>query len=221
MDVLTAIEQRRSTRAFTTQTPPPSLLREVLDTARWAPSGANTQPWHVAVVAGETKRQLCDTLSEAKQSDVPANPDYHYYANPVTEPYRARQKACGMALYTALDISRDDHDSRKAQWIKNYHAFGAPALMLLFVDAALEKGSWIDMGMFIQNIMLAARGYGLETCPQAALAEYPDIVRNTLSIAPEQSLICGIAIGYGDSEQPVNQYRTERESVDTFTSWYR
>jgi nitroreductase len=122
-------------------------------------------------------------------------------------------------LYGALGIEHGDKEARIVQWLKNYHGFGAPIELLFFVDAMLEKGSWLDMGMFIQNVMLAARGYGLETCPQAAMSEYPDIVREILKLPDSLSLVCGVAIGYPDREHPVNNYRTERDPVDVFTNW--
>ena len=107
-----------------------------------------------------------------------------------------------------------------AQWLKNYHGFGAPVELLFLVDAILEKGSWLDMGMFIQNVMLAARAHGLATCPQAAMAEYPDIVRGFLQLPESQSLVCGVAIGHADPDDPINKYRTEREPVESFTKWF-
>ncbi|MBT3890912.1 MAG: nitroreductase [Planctomycetaceae bacterium] len=220
MDVLSAIKNRKSTRAFIDKQVLPLTISNVLDTARWAPSGANTQPWKVAVATGGTKTNLCLALTGAFESSNPSNADYNYYANPIEEPYRDRQRRCGAALYGALDISRQDKQQRRAQWLKNYFAFDAPVILFIFIDRNLEKGSWVDMGMFIQNIMLAARGHGLESCPQAALAEYPDIVRSHLSITDKQSLICGIALGYCNTTAPVNQYRTEREPVDSFTSWH-
>ena len=106
------------------------------------------------------------------------------------------------------------------QWIKNYYGFGAPVEFFIFIDEALEKGSWLDTGMFLQNIMLAARAFGLETCPQAAMSEYPDIIREVLGLPKSMQLVCGIAIGYPDTAAPVNNYRTEREEVDSFTRWY-
>jgi nitroreductase len=106
------------------------------------------------------------------------------------------------------------------QWLKNYHGFGAPVELLVFVDAVLETGSWIDVGMFIQNVMLAARGHGLETCAQASMAEYPDIVREILDLPESLSLVCGIAVGYADLDHPVNNYRTAREPVDVFATWF-
>ncbi len=220
MDVLSAIKNRKSTRAFIDKQVLPQTIDDVLDAARWAPSGANIQPWRVAVTTSGTKTNLCLALADAFQSNSPSNADYTYYANPVEEPYLGRQRRCGAALYGALEISRQDKEQRRAQWLKNYFAFDAPVILFIFIDSSLEKGSWIDMGMFIQNILLAARGHGLESCPQAALAEYPDIVRSHLTINDEQSLICGIALGYCDTTAAVNQYRTERESVDSFTSWH-
>jgi len=220
MDVLSAIKNRKSIRDFVDKQVSPQSIHDVLDAARWAPSGANTQPWQVAVVTGETKTNLCLALAAAFQSNSPSNADYKYYASPVEEPYLGRQRRCGAALYGALGISRQDKEQRRVQWLKNYFAFDAPVILFIFVDRNLEMGSWVDMGMFIQNIMLAARGHGLESCPQAALAEYPDIVRSHLTISDEQSLICGIALGYCDTTAAINQYRTERESVDSFTSWH-
>ena len=149
-------------------------------------------------------------------------PDYHYYtAGKLAEPYRTRRFNCGMALYGALNIARKDTAAREAVWAHNYLAFDAPVMLLFFIDNFLEKGSWLDYGMFLENIMLAALGYGLATCPQQALAEYPDIARNFLGADyTDKTLICGIALGYPDSEAAVNNYRTERDDVAKFTQWY-
>jgi nitroreductase len=219
LDINEAIRNRASTRAFEDRAVPRDLIHEILDTARWAPSGVNTQPWQVAVVSGETKQKMGDALVEARKSGQIPNPDYKYYAERFVDPYRSRQKACGFALYGALGIEHGDKEARIVQWLKNYHGFGAPIELLFFVDAMLEKGSWLDMGMFIQNVMLAARGHGLETCPQAAMSEYPDIVREILKLPDSLSLVCGVAMGYPDREHPVNNYRTERDPVDVFTNW--
>lgn len=216
-----AVRDRASTRAFLDRPVSKDVIHQILDTARWAPSGANTQPWRVVVVTGETKQRLGDVLVEARSSGRTANPDYNYYVEPsFPEPYRARQVACGFALYGALDIERSDRKGRRAQWLKNYHGFGAPVELIFFVDAVLEKGSWIDMGMFMQNVMLIARGFGLETCPQASFAEYPDMVRDILGMPESMLVVSGIAIGYPDRADGVNNYRTEREPVESFTTWF-
>lgn len=220
MELLEAIRGRASTRAFLDQPVSKETIHNVLEAARWAPSGGNTQPWQVAVVAGETKRTIGDRMVAAFQSGDKGDADYQYYAHRFPEPYRKRRFTCGMALYDALEIERSDREARNLQWEKNYHGFDAPVEIYIFVDEALEMGSWVDAGMFIQNVMLAARAFGLETCPQAALAEYPDIVREELDLPNSMKLICGIAMGYPEKEAPVNNYRTERESVDGFTKWF-
>ena len=220
LNVTEAIRGRASTRAFVQRPVAKDVIYQILDTARWAPSSVNTQPWHVAVVTGTTKQQIGEALVEARRSGQKANPDYKHYADRFPEPYRSRQKACGSALYGALRIEQTDKEARMGQWLKNYHGFGAPVELLVFVEAFLEKGSWVDIGMFIQNILLAARGHGLETCPQASMAEYPDIVRGLLNLPASLLLVCGVAIGYADPHDPVNNYRTEREPVERFTTWF-
>ncbi len=220
MDVIEAIRGRASTRAYLDKPVPRDVVSRVLDAARWAPSGVNTQPWQVRVAMGAAKQRISDEILAARKAGQDPLPDYKYYAKKLSEPYRSRQKSCGLALYGALGIQRQDSERREAQWMKNYSGFGAPVELFVFIDSTLEKGSWVDTGMFIQNIMLAARGFGLETCPQAAMAEFPEIVRRTLVVPKELSLICGIAIGYADPSDPVNRYRTEREPVESFTKWH-
>jgi len=217
MDTLQSIKSRQSIRAFLKKPVKISLIHTILETARFAPSGVNTQPWEVVVVTKEYIQQIGDAIIAARNANVNENPDYHYYPTEWAEPYKSRRKACGLALYTSLQITMQDTEKRKIQWYRNYYFFGAPIGLLFFLDAKLEKGSWIDMGMFIQNVMLAAKSLGLETCPQAALAEYPDIVRKIVGVPKEKALLCGMALGYADYTHPVNQYRTARESVETFT----
>lgn len=220
MELLEAIRGRASTRAFLEKPVSRETIHAVLEAARWAPSGTNTQPWQVAVVAGEVKQLVCDRIISTFEDAGQSVPDYKYYPDKFTEPYRSRRVACGKALYGALGIERSDRERRKQQWAENYHGFGAPVELFIFIDDCLEKGSWLDMGMFIQNIMLAARAFDLETCAQAAMAEYPDVVREALDLPASLNLICGIAVGYPDRQAPVNNYRTDREEVDEFTRWY-
>lgn len=220
LDVITAICDRRSVRAFLPKKVPNEILTKVFEAARWAPSGVNTQPWKVAIVGTLHRQKISQAIIEARSANIPENPDYQYYPNEWYEPYKSRRKACGLALYGALQINIDEPQKRKTQWYKNYYFFDAPVALIFYLDSRLCKGSWMDMGMFIQNVMLAARFYDLETCPQAALAEYPDIIRQHLDIAADQHIVCGMAMGYADWSHPVNQYRTKREPVDVFTIWY-
>ncbi len=219
VDIFEAMRGRASTRAYLDKAVPRDMVERVLEAARWAPSGVNTQPWLVWVASGATKKRIGDDIVAARQAGQEPNPDYKYYPDKIGEPYRSRQKACGFALYNALGIQRQDIERRTEQWMKNYHGFGAPVELFVFIDSALEKGSWVDTGMFLQNVMLAARGCGLATCPQAAMAEFPDIVRGHLEVPPTLSLVCGVALGYPDWVHPVNGYRTEREPVANFTTW--
>ena len=220
MEVTEAIRNRKSTRAFLPKPVDKKLIKDILECARWAPSGVNSQPWQVAVVFGETKSKLANALSICRANSEAARQDYNYYPTKIEEPYISRKKACGKALYTALSIQKDDIKKRKEQWMKNYYSFDAPVVLYFFIDEILETGSWVDCGMFIQNVMLAARGFGLETCAQAALAEYPDVVRNILKINDTKKLICGMALGHANYQDTSYQYRTEREPVETFTSWF-
>jgi nitroreductase len=220
MDILEAMRGRRSTRAFLDRPVARATIESILEAARFAPSGVNAQPWQVAVVSGATKERISTALLAARQNREPERPDYAYYPKEWVEPYKSRRKATGLALYAALKIGKDDPQARMKAWNNNYRFFGAPTGLLFLVERALSQGAWVDMGMFIENVMLAARGHGLETCPQASLAEYPDLVRAILGVPDSRALVCGMALGYADAAHPVNNYRTTREPVSAFTSWF-
>ena len=220
MDVLEAMRRRASTRAFHDRPVARATIEAMLDAARWAPSGVDSQPWRVAVVSGDTKRRITEQLLAERVAGKPERPDYRYYPERWDEPYKSRRVACGLALYKALGIGRDDADRRLKAWNNNYSFFGAPAGLFFFVDRRMAQGSWVDMGMFIENVMLAALSFGLATCPQAALAEYSDIVRRLLNVPDSRALLCGMALGHPDSAAPVNNYRTAREPVAGFTTWH-
>ena len=218
--VLNVIRQRQSVRAYLDKAVTNDQIQQILETARWAPSGVNTQPWQVIIVRGQTKQAITDRLTAARQAELPPEPDYAYYPNEWEEPYANRRVECGRALYTALKIERRDKEAKLQAWYNNYHFFGAPVGLLFFIDKRMNQGSWLDMGMFLQNIMLAAQACGLATCPQASLAEYPAIIRQILGMQDEYAMICGMSLGYADSHHPVNQYRLDRAPVEDFTSWH-
>lgn len=219
MDVKEAITGRYSNRAFLKTPVTRAVVQNILDIARHAPSGVNTQPWQVVVTTQDYQKKIGEAIVQAREAGVPENPDYHYYPTEWREPYKSRRRACGLALYSSIGIELHETEKRKQAWYRNYYFFGAPVGLLFFLDHYLEKGSWLDMGMFIQNVMLAARSFGLETCPQASLAEYPDIVRGIVGINKDKALACGMAVGYADPNAPINQYRTAREEVSSFTQF--
>ncbi|TXH69756.1 MAG: nitroreductase [Thiothrix sp.] len=220
MKVSEALQARKSTRAFLDKPVSRETLEQILDAARWAPSGTNTQPWQVAVLMGEKKRALQDKIESAYRKGVKGGMDYSYYPNEWKDPFLARRRVCGLQLYSALKIGKEDKERRAEQWVANYRSFDAPVMLLFFIDRIMDTGSYLDYGMFLQSIMLAAVEHGLATCPQAALGEYPDIVREYLSYDQNQIVVCGMALGYEDPSADINSYRTEREAVSKFTEFY-
>lgn len=217
MNVRDALLERKSTRAFSDREVSIDIIREILDAARHAPSGVNTQPWQVAVVTGDKKRSLCSKMEEQFRTQGKGTLDYSYYPDEWIDPYRGRRKSCGLQMYSTLNIAREDKQKQLDQWAANYRAFDAPVALFFFIDPVLNTGSYIDYGMFLQSIMLAAVEKGLATCPQAALGEYPDIVKGELGYSQECILIGGMALGYEDKGALVNSYRTDRQEVDGFT----
>ena len=180
MKVSEALQARKSTRAFLDKPVSRETIEQILNAARWAPSGTNTQPWQVAVLMGAKKRELQDKIEGAYRSGVKGGMDYSYYPNEWKDPFLARRRVCGLQLYSALKIGKEDKERRAEQWVANYRSFDAPVMLLFFIDRIMDTGSYLDYGMFLQSVMLAAVEHGLATCPQAALGEYPDIVRDYL-----------------------------------------
>lgn len=220
MNVIEALTQRKSVRAFLDTPVHREQIVKILEAARHAPSGTNAQPWQVAVVTGKKKDELITAMETAFRKDGIGTMDYTYYPLEWHEPYKKRRVSCGAQLYSALNIERRDKARRLEQWVANYRAFEAPVILFFFIDPFMEKGSFLDYGMFLQSVMLAAVEEGLATCPQAALGQYPALVKEALGYTPETILICGMALGYEDREAPVNNYRTPREEVDIFTRFF-
>lgn len=217
MHVHDAIRSRASTRAFLPRPVERAALERILEVARHAPSGSNIQPWRVHAVAGGARDALCAEVVAAARGDRTQWPyPYNYYPVHWREPYLARRRACGWGLYGTLGIARGDRAAGEAQELRNYELFGAPVGLYFFVDADLEIGSWFDYGMFVQSIMLAARGEGLASCPQAAWAPFHSIVRRHVGAADSQVLICGLALGYADPDAVVNGFHPQRLAIGEF-----
>ncbi|OZI15832.1 nitroreductase [Bordetella genomosp. 7] len=215
-----AIVSRQSVRGFLPKPVPQALIRRILQAAARAPSGSNIQPWKVHVVTGATRDALSRALLQTHERGERERREYQYYPVNWRSPYLDRRRETGWGLYSLLGIQKGDREASARQHGRNYEFFGAPCVLLFTIDNDLDKGSWLDYGMFLQNIMIMARGCGLDTCPQAALANYPDIVKQHLRIPDNQIVACGIAIGYQDPDEPANQYRTTRVPVDEFAVFH-
>ena len=215
-----AISSRKSTRAFLPTPVPRELLDELLVLAGTAPSGSNVQPWQVHVVSGAARDRLSAALLRAHEGGVPPRNEYNYYPVKWRSPYIDRRRATGWGLYGLLGIEKGDREASSRQHGRNYEFFGAPTVLVFTIDRDLETGSWLDYGMFLQNIMIGARSYGMHTCPQAALANYPDIVRAELGIDRDKIVVCGISIGYEDTRERVNQFQPERMKLSEFVNYH-
>jgi nitroreductase len=221
MDLCDIIRVRGSTRAFLPQKLPLDVVRDILDVARFAPSGSNTQPWQVHVVTGEARSTICAAVRHAAVHEREQHRGlYEYYPSQWKEPYLSRRRACGWGLYNLLGIQKGDRAGGLSQELKNFDFFGAPVGLFVFMDRELGQGSLIDCGMFMQNVMIAAQAKGLATCPQAAWAPYQAVIREHLNVSDSHILLCGLALGYADPSAPVNQYRPERLPVDGFTHFH-
>ncbi len=221
MNVTEALKTRKSVRAYLDKPVEDQKISAILKAARHAPSGVNTQPWQVAVVTGESKMQLQKKIEARFRDGDKGKAEYDYYPNEWAEPFTSRRKECGLLMYKTLGIERSDRERQKNQWAANYRAFDAPVMLLFFMDKRLQAGSFMDYGMFLQSIMLAATEQGLATCPQASLADYPNLIKQQLGYSNEQILLCGMALGYEDTKAPVNSYRTTREEFQSFTQFFK
>ena len=216
-----AIATRRSVRAFLPTDVPHSEVEDILRAASRAPSGTNMQPWRVYVGRGETKSRLSDAVLTAfNDPDYAAEWPYKYYPEKFFEPYLTRRRTVGWDLYSRLGIEKGQHDKMHAQHGRNYLFFDAPVGMIFTIDERLEIGSWLDYGMFLENIMVSARGRGMHTCPQAAFAPYQKAIRPVLGIPDTEVIVCGMALGYEDTEKPENGVRSERAPLSEFVSFF-
>src|ERR1700751_2497910 len=193
-------------------------MDQILRAARVAPRGAKIQPLHVYVLAGAARERCSAALLQAhKTSRDEHASEYRYYANDLPEPYLNRRQEFGRLYYGALGIAQTDADARSRQTAKNYAFFGAPVGLIVTIDRRLEVGSWLDLGMFIQNVMLAAAGRGLQSCPQETFAKYHRILRPLLSIPEEEMVVCGISIGHAKDKAATGLM--PREDVEEFASF--
>ncbi|WP_138470206.1 nitroreductase [Poseidonocella sp. HB161398] len=217
-DLAALLERRRSCRAFLERPVPRADLERILTAARQAPSGANLQPGRFHVLAGAPLAGFCDAMAAAAEG--PAEPpEYGYFPQPLPPELKARQRAAGYALYAALGIDRRDLAGRRAQFAANYRFFGAPVAIVVTIRRDMGAGCYMDLGMALMALMLAAEAAGYGTCGIGALAQYGRAAHRALALPEEELVVCGIALGHPDPEAPVNRVRTERAPLGGYASF--
>ena len=212
------IRSRKTTRAFRPDQVPRAQLLEILETARTSPSTFNTQPWRVHVLVGRRKQALSEALVQAHTANT--EPPYAAIPTPAPAGCAARQDEFGRRYYAVLGIDRSDMAARSRQTARNFVFFDAPVGLVFTIDAALTKHSWLDFGMFLQTLMIAAQARGLATCPQVSFVRYQSVIANQLGLAPEESVVCGMSLGHADEEAALNRMAMPREPIEAFATWY-
>lgn len=213
------LNERHSVRAFTKEPVPRADLERILKAARRAPSGANLQPGHFHVLTGEPLAALSAAFAEAIARGVPMDHEYSYFPNPMPTDLKARQRAAGFALYDALGIEKRDLEGRRRQFELNYRFFDAPVGIVVTIDRNMGSGCFMDLGMSLMSLFLAAEDQGYGATGIGALANYGQTALDALGLGQDQLVVCGIAIGRKDENHPVNQFRTERDALDVFATF--
>ncbi|MGQ9617359.1 MAG: nitroreductase [Candidatus Aminicenantia bacterium] len=218
MEIIEAIQKRRSIRAFKPDPVPREIIEKILKTALRSPSYTNSQPWEIIVVCGENKDELSKELLKYAEKGEPIQPDI---PKPLSWPDEIRERVDEhfKRRHQTLGIAEDDKEKKRELRLANFRFFGAPAVIFLLQDASLTMWSAMDMGMFAMAIMLSALEFGLHTCPQGSLTEYSPVVKKILEIPENKRLMLGISIGYPDWDAKINQYISSRISLEKITKW--
>ena len=214
-----AITTRRSLRAFLPTAVPRASIEAILSVAARSPSGTNTQPWKVYVLTGAAKTGLSRKIQAAFNDPAEREKhteEYAYYPTEWKSPFIDRRRKVGWDLYGLLDIAKTDKARMHAQHGRNYDFFGAPVGLMFTIDRVMRQGSWLDYGMFLQSVMVAARGRGLDTCPQAAFMQFHRIISEHIGAPAEEQVVCGMSLGFADPNAVENTLVTEREPVASF-----
>lgn len=215
----TAITSRRSIRAFLPDPVARDDIEQILAVAARSPSGTNTQPWKVHVLQGAAKTALSDAILAVHQDPAlnrEHTEEYPYYPREWKSPFIDRRRKVGWDLYALLGLTRENKAGMAAQHARNFNFFDAPVGLIFTIDRIMEQGSWLDYGMFLQSIMVAARGRGLDTCPQAAFTQYHKVIAQQLQLSDDEMVVCGMALGWADTAKIENTLVTEREPVASF-----
>ncbi len=218
ISVTQALRERRSARAFRDRAVPQALVREILELAGRSPSGGNLQPWKVYALAGEALDGFVGAVKERCVANPAGEGAEAIYPPKLPEPYRTRRFACGETMYEALGIAREDKAARLGQVFKNFEFFGAPVGLIVTMDQLMVEAQCLDIGIFLQSVMLLAKERGLDTCPQASWRMWPKIISEILDVDDREVVMAGLALGYAAPEEPVNELCQPRVSADDFIS---
>ncbi len=220
MKVSEALKTRITCRAFLDKPVPEATVRQILEEAKYAPSGGNLQPWHAYAITGERLKEFLAIVAEKQKTNPFGDGDTEYdiYPKGLTDPYKSRRFKCGEDMYATIGVPREDKDGRMKQFMRNFRFFDAPVAMFFAIDRQMGLGQWSDLGMFIQSLMLVAREHGLHTAPQEAWAIWHKTVSEFLGMPEELMLFCGLGLGYMDESAPINQLRTDRAPLEEFAT---
>lgn len=216
-----AINSRQSVRAFLPTPVGRDTVERLLELAARSASGSNIQPWRVRVVGGEVRERLVKAIFDAVERDgfEPYQREWNYYPVNWREPFLGRRRKIGWDMYGLLGVAKGDFEGTQRARMRNYEFFGAPVGMIFTLDEDLEIGSWLDLGIYLGTLMVAARGHGLHTCPQAAFADFHKVIRPILGIPEKEIIVCGMALGHIDPDAPINRLVTERAPLADFASF--
>jgi nitroreductase len=218
------ILSRKSVRSYTNKEVNTELVRHILTMASHSPSSSNTQPWKVYVLQGPLKDRFSQEVikefnNETREQKKIKQLSNFYSPRKWFSPYIERKIEIGERMYDSLEIDYEDSDKRRKHYQQNFMFFGAPVGLIFTIDSRLEKGSFIDYGIFLQSIMLSSQSHGLSTCSIGFFSEYPDSIRHALQLSPQEIIVCGMSIGYEDVQSKINHFERSRSSVDSFTTF--
>ena len=221
MSLKELIKSRYSVRSFTDEMVSIEKVKEILDIASSAPSGGNIQPWRVYVITGNSKDKLTKKALQNFDNGAQEEIAYEIYPNPLDDEYKRRRSQCAADMYKALSIEKDDIESRLKQVRENFRFFGAPVGMIITIDKSFAQNGWGHVGMYLQNLCLASIDSGLGTCLQESWSIYPKTVKDIIKHPDNEVVWCGVALGYPNDNDPINQYRTSREDINKFVSFLK
>lgn len=215
-----ALKARKSARAFKPDPVPLDLVKEILELAKYSPSGTNIQPWKVHVVAGDVRRRLEEEVLAHRETDPTDKGAEFPRTSKRKEPYTTRMRTLGREMYGLLGIPKGDAEANWRQWGRNYQFFDAPVGLIFTIDKDLDCMSFLDIGIFMQSVMLAAKARGLDTCAQGAWNNFWSVTRRVLNVPDDEYIVCGMSLGYADETAPVNTLIAERETVESFATFH-